>query len=889
MDKARWDKISTIVDKVLTLDKHEQATYLKDTLGGQDALIEEVKEYLKAIEASEKEQFLEKPIADYKTLLQELSASEIPDISSREDFIGMHIGAYKIEKHIAEGGMSSVYLANRDDGQFEQNVAIKFINQRNISDQGKLRFKQEQKILANLRHPNVAMLIDGGVSENGRPFLILEYISGTPIDEYCNNNQLNISQRLSLFKKVLQTIEYAHSNLVIHRDIKPSNIFVTDAGEVKILDFGIAKLLDKNGEISPLETQPGQRLWTPTYAAPEQVLEKPPVTQTDIYALGGLLHKLLTNTPAFDFSNLKLHDIEQAILNDEPAGILTSVDSQSNTEIVEGFGIQKSELKNKIKYDLEAIVNKALRKEPEHRYHSVSLLLEDINRYENNLPISAKKDNLKYKSLKFYKRNKQPLLFIFVILFAVIGMVSYYTIQVNEQRNIAESEAEKARQVSNFLIGLFESTDSYSESGESGLDVRIGSVLKNSTLLIDEELKDQPEIQSDIKITLGNMYINLGAFAEAEELIQGAIQSLSSLGDESKLKLAGSFHQLANVYQETGQLDKADSLLQEALFIYEESEDGLVNKDALESLSLYGNLQWFNKGAYAKADTIMQKNLAIRLEHFSDDPTSMAVAYNDLATLNHAQGKFNEASPYYEKATEIYASALGDHPSLAVALSNYSNLLREINDLDQAEFTQRKALKIHREKTGEENIDVGLGLGNLSNILLKKGQLEEADSLINVSLIMLKDIYGEKHPYVSRNELISAKIRVKEERYEQAEKLLLDLVEDYREIYPPGHPRLSDPMLDLGELYLITGQLDLAENQLSKAFEIRNTGYPADNWRTALTMSAYGEALSKIGRKEQADSLLAKSIDILQAQFGNEDIRTVKSIDRFAANSEINK
>ncbi|MEX2364488.1 MAG: serine/threonine-protein kinase, partial [Balneolaceae bacterium] len=804
---------------------------------------------------------------------------------SQTDLIGETIGHYVIEKLIAKGGMGSVYLAKKNDGQFEQKVAIKFVNPRNFSEHGLQRFKQEQKILANLQHPNIAMLLDGGVTENDRPFLILEFVKGTPIDEYCNTNKLKIPKRLDLFKKVLQTIEFAHSNLVIHRDLKPSNILVTESGEVKILDFGIAKLLDQDDELLSLQTQPGQRLWTPAYAAPEQVLEKAAITQTDVYALGGLLHKLLTDKPVFDFAELNIHEMEQKILEENPSGILSAIDAQEEVEIKQNFGIQKSALKNILKNDLAAIVGKALRKEPELRYYSVSLFLEDINRFENNLPVSAKKANYKYMAGKFLKRNKKPLAYVALIFAAIISIVSYYTSEINEQRRIAELEAEKAQEVSNFLVGLFENTNSFSEEGESGLNVRIGSILENSSNLLDEKLSDQPEVKSDIQVTLGNMYIQLGAFLEAEEQIQDAIKSLNELGDASKLKLAGGFYQLANVYQETGKLDKADSLLQESLFIYEESENGLINKEALASLALYGNLQWFNKGAYAKADTFLQKNLDIRLQHFPDDPTSLAVAYNDLATLNHAQGKFDKAAPYYEKASELYATALGDHPNLAVSLSNYSILLREINELDKAEFTQRKALKIHTEKTGKENIDVGLGLGNLGNILLKKGQYQEADSLLQRSVNMLKNIYGEIHPYVSRTSLTIAKLRVKEQNFEQAEAMFIELIDSYKAAYPPGHPRLSDPILDLGELYLLTDRLNEAENMLSEAYEIRVAGYSKENWRTALTMSAYAEALSKLQRSEKADSLLTLSTEILTKQFGADDERTLKSISRLKNHS----
>ena len=878
MQTNRWQEVSSVLDEVLTIDESEQITYLEEKYGEDEKLVDEVKEFLHSIQESEKTSFLESARDDNESLLKDLNPSAISERLTSGDLVGSTVGPYKITELLGKGGMGSVYKAVRNDGQFDQTVAIKFINIQNASELARNRFKQEQKILANLQHSNIAMLLDGGVIENGLPYLIIEYVEGTRIDSYCNKKKLSLSDRLALIKKILDAIEYAHSNLVIHRDLKPNNILVTESGDVKILDFGIAKLLDEDGDINELLTRTGQRLWTPQYAAPEQVLEKPAQLQTDIYALGMLMYKILGGSQPYQFKEKSIHQVERAILEENPPLMSRRVQKVDNDKVLTNFGIKKRVLTKELSNDLDAIVAKAIRKEPEYRYSSVSLLLEDLMNFEKDIPVMARRGNLTYRAKKYIKRNRQPILFAALLLMVISGLVFYYTAQVNEQRVVAERQAANSQQMTEFLVGIFESANPHHHDGmEAGLSAPIGDVLETNIDRMDEELEGQPLLRGSLKTTLGKMYLRLGEFDRAEVLTTDAIESLSLLDMDTREELASALYELGRVHQERGNTEMADSLLLEAIEIHERTELGLADEQALAAVSMYANLQWFNHGDFDTADSLLSQNLEIRYQHYGDDPGNLAVGHNDLAAMNHGRGSFSDASNHYRQAIDLYREALGDHPSKAVVMGNYSQLLKEYNRLDEAREMQQNSLDIHIESSGERTIDTGLGYGNLADINLLEGNLEAADSLVTRSIDILTEIYGDVHPFVGRNKLIRANILMEQGHLTEAENLSKTLIDEYQQLYPPTHGRQSDPQLTTGKIYLRMDNPEVAKQYLVEALEIRKEGYSKESWRTAVAMKTLSEALIMLDETERAEELLSKSIEILRSEFGEDDFRFVKA------------
>jgi len=388
MEKALWNKIESIVDEALTLSGRERETYIAEQCTNDAVLLGHVTQLLNEIKEADENSFLEFKSDNFRKIANSQQFKKV------EYAKGDAIGPYQVEAIIASGGMGSVYKAKRADGAFEMEVAIKFIKTQNYNRETLRRFELEQKILAKLQHPNIARLLDGGLTKkDGVPYIILEYVNGTPINEYCTKYNCSIEERITLLKQVLQAVGFAHENLVIHRDLKPGNIFVDESGKVKILDFGISKLLEEENEGPGIHTQTGVRLLTTRYAAPEQIRQENITTATDMYALGVVFYELLSGFSPYELENTSRYGIEQAVIHQD--ALKPSQKSNIDTD------------KKKLKGDLDAIALKAIRKEPERRYRVANEFLEDISDFENGLPVSARDGSMKYRTQKFLSRHKQ--------------------------------------------------------------------------------------------------------------------------------------------------------------------------------------------------------------------------------------------------------------------------------------------------------------------------------------------------------------------------------------------------------------------------------------------------------------------------------------------------
>ena len=358
-----------------------------------------------------------------------------------EDLSGSRVGPYRLVHVLGRGGMSAVYLGERVDGDFQQTVAVKVI--RRGMDSGPIlrRFRTERRALAALEHPNIARLIDGDETADGRPYLVMEYVNGLPIDRYCEQRQLSIAARVDLFRGVCEAVQHAHGRLVVHRDLKPSNILVSDDGRVKLLDFGIAKLLEPR-DMGLTATV--QRMMTPRYASPEQVRGEPVTTATDIYSLGVLLYELLTDKPPYQLERATSQEVERVICATEPA--------RPSTVVAAGSRVARS-----LAGDLDNIVLKAMRKEPERRYISAEHLAEDLQRHEEGLPVQARPDTFGYRAHKFVRRNLVAVVAATVVTLALVGATAVSTrlyLQSEQARKEADTQRRTAARVSDFLQSM---------------------------------------------------------------------------------------------------------------------------------------------------------------------------------------------------------------------------------------------------------------------------------------------------------------------------------------------------------------------------------------------------------------------------------------------------
>lgn len=859
MEKKRWQKIGQIVDDALEIDdKKNRTAFIKEKCNDDESLITEVFAFIESIEESAGlwEDLLNSNMVIAEDMAGELSYSS----ATGNHILPRSIGPYRVKKLIAKGGMGNVYLAERKKADFHKNVAIKIVRKEINSQVTIQRFIQERSILSSLNHPHIAQLLDGGITDDGRPYFVMEFIDGVPITQYCNLNSCSLSERLSLFVKMCDAVQYAHTNFVVHRDLKPSNILVKPDGNLKILDFGIAKLTEgKLDEQSLIQTHEGYRMLSLNYAAPEQITGEPVTTSTDVYSLGLLLYQLVTDKRAYNLKDKNLIEAEKIIRENDPKK--PSAVNKEWRKLLQG--------------DLDAIIMKSIRKEPEQRYESARLMLDDIEAYLNDKPVSARHGTFYYKTEKFVRRNKVNLSFAAVIFALLVIIPSYYAQMINEERRIAEAEAQKAEQISGFLVGLFEGADPFGDTEEFGLDTDIGSMLELGEKRIDAELSNQPEVKAALNSTIGRVYFSLGEFDRAEELYSEALQIAESDGLERDLPLYT--FRLGRVYQQIANNRGADSLLKKSIELFENSEEGFQNPEAVSALAVYGSFSWFNKGDTKTAEEYLLKSLQQRQIHFAESDSLMAPAYNDLANLYHSQGDFKEAEKYYKQAVDTYTKLYADNPRTAITMANFSMLLRDQGKFEEAKQYQETALGIVEDKDGQYNIDIALGNGNLSEINMRQGNFHAADSLAKLSLTMLREIFGDLHPYVARTKVVLGMNHYYLEKFSEAEHYFLEAKDEYRQVYPPEHSRLGDPYLELGKLYLKTERLEKAEEHVLKAREIYERSLPDGNMKRAMSASVYGEVLSIRGEIEKADSLLNEGYNHIKKLFDEEDSRLVEA------------
>ncbi|MDX1640458.1 MAG: serine/threonine-protein kinase [Balneolaceae bacterium] len=820
MQQKRWNQIETILDTALTLSGSERTTYINEICGTDDELIEEVYEMLRAIEESEQTNFLESVSDENQHLLQDFSR-----LKSDTDLIGTQIGAFQITEQLGVGGMGTVYKAKRTDGQFSQQVAIKVL-QKGIQSAGTFqRFQLEQEILASLKHANIAQLYDGGVTDDGTPYLVMEYVDGNPIDEYCNKHQYTIEQRLELFRDVCSAVQFAHANLIIHRDLKADNIYVSKDGTVKVLDFGIAKLLDPTlTEKTLLETRPGQKFWTPQYAAPEQVGGSPVTIAADIYALGVLLHKLLTDTFPLSLKDKSLSEVEHIIAKKSPLSPSQSIEqSQHSQKTAQVRQTTPAALQKKLDGDLDAMVLKAIRKEPEYRYDSAGQFIEDLDRLKNGLPLLAQRDTVSYRLQKFIKRYRVgvasgAVFFLLIIAFSVTLVLQQRT--TIRERDRAQQEAEKARQIATFVTNLFHTSNPENEEGNAltALDM-----LDRGTQQLREDMGSYQEVQATLFQTIGDAYASLGHPEQARPLLEEAVAMRRN--------------------QSPGSSELAEAILELALLESQESNSNKVIE-------------------------LLEEALQLQINHYGVQHDKVAEIHNSLGIELNRLGDVDRAINHYRAAINIRKKLLQGEPDadLAANLFNLATLLRESGNLEEAESLYRESLDMVTTALGTDHIFVAYAMGGVAKSLMDQNKHEEALSFLNKAFAILSSKLGTEHPQIATA------------YYEIAEvhraMLKMDIAKDYynkalklrQKILAPDHPDLATSYFGLGMTLLENEQPDSAWTHIYQAVNIWEDSLPEGHWHTATGYGSLGVVLMDKGDYQGAEPYLLKSYTQLKDQ-----------------------
>jgi eukaryotic-like serine/threonine-protein kinase len=788
------------------------------------------------------------------------------------------MGPYRVLRTLGAGGMGEVYLAERADAQFEQQVAIKVVHGGALAVGMHSRLKLERQILAQLDHPNIAHLLDGGALPDGSAYIVMEYIDGIAIDAYCDSNCLDITARLKLFQTVCGAAHYAHQNLIVHRDLKPSNILVTAAGVPKLLDFGIAKLLDDRqaARHTLAVTQADIRVMTPDHASPEQVRGQIITTSSDVYVLGVLLYKLLCGSSPFFISSVRLSEIERAICEKDPpppSEMVSTNDSPESRSLAGTRGTSPNKLRRILSGDLDNIVLMAMRKEPERRYASAQQMASDVQRHLDGMPVIARGDTVSYRTTKFVRRHWLPVTAgisaaILILAFATTTYVQSLRIsaerdRVTQQRERAEHERARAEEVSSFLVNLFKLSD----PGENrGNQVTARELLDSGAQRLHAGLQDQPATKAALLSTVGMVYDSLGQYQDALPLLSESLQLQAQAHDSSHID---TLLELGRAYIGAGDLPAAEAPLQQGLHLAQ-SDAGAMSAETGHALYALGMLR-YQQGKNSDARELYIRSLNI-LESSKAPQTDVSPVLNDLATVYISDHQWTLAKQAYDQALEIDRRMLGDdHPKVAFRLQNLAIVAQNMGDLKQAEVLYRDALQRELRAYGDRHPEVAVTKGNYGLLLQREGRLTEAEPLLRSALEIKLSLYGPNHFMVGYSRVSLAILLHDKGDLAGSENEFRQALAIYDSSLPANHQYRAALLMHFARLLVDRNKAAEALTKSDESIKIWAATSPASSPQTALAHAIHAYALEHLGKSKAAAEELDAAVPVLVKARGTDD------------------
>jgi serine/threonine-protein kinase len=812
MQPERWARIEEVLHLAIDCAPANRAALLDAACAGDAELRAEVESLL----ATENTSFTKSPafVDGIKLLEQKIEKQD----QQRS------IGAYRILREIGRGGMGAVYQAARADDAFQKIVAIKVIRRGLDTEDLVDRFRGERQILAMLDHPNITRLLDAGSTEDGLPYFVMEYIEGEPIDVYCDRCGTPIVERLKLFLQVCSAVSYAHRNLVIHRDIKPGNVLVTKDGVPRLLDFGIAKLLDPSS--GPDMTLTALHPLTPEYASPEQVRGVPVTTATDVYSLGILLYLLLTGRRPYRGPMSSPAEIERSICVEEPL--------KPSAAVAENRRLARS-----LQGDLDNVVLKALRKDPLRRYSSVEQFSEDIGRHLAGLPVIARADTVRYRVSKFTRRHKAGVTAAAMLVIVLIGGVvatAWQARRASAERDRARIETAKADRINAFLQEMLAySSPSYdSPNASKNQDAKVSEVLEQAAKRAEAELRDQPEILAEVERTIGGVYESQGRYDQAEPLLRSALEKFKKMYDADNPRAVETANTLADCL-----LVKGDNAAAEALF--------------------RGNIE-------------IERNAARRGRL---DATRMAYSLGGLGgMLDRASD--NSAESYLREALQYASGFQGKNRAfVAMLYNNLGHVAFRKGDLKESERLGRASIDEYRHLPPGTYVEMAVSLSNLGAVLIRQHKYAEAEPFVREGLDLRRRILGDSNPDTAMGWYRLSDLLYNESDYVRAEQAARTSLEVFRRALakPENDLVFANPLTELGMILNKSGRPREAEKPLRQGLEIRTHLLAPGNQLIAVSQAALGDCLLAQKRYSDAEPFLAASYKTFQSAFGDHDSR----------------
>jgi serine/threonine-protein kinase len=841
----RWQEIQALFLAVADLDPAAQATYLDEACVADPTLRDEVMALLATERRSLDTSFIAGAVAaEARALAADTGAGRL----------GQRVGPYRLLRELGRGGMGTVYLAERVDEQYHASVAIKFVRSAFAAPELARRLRAERQILADLAHPNIAWLLDGGTAADGTPYLVMEYVDGEPIDAWCDHRGVGLAGRLALFRRVCSAVQYAHQALVVHRDLKPSNILVTADGTPKLVDFGIAKLMAG----ADAETTGTLRLMTPAYAAPEQARGGRITVATDVYALGGVLYRLLTGRTPIDVVGVTPGEVERRITETQPAPPSTAAQGEAG-----GWG-------RALRGDLDTIVLKALHKEPARRYASVEQLADDVRRHEERRPVLARPDRWGYRVARFVRRHRLSV----AAATAVAGLLIAFGIVTSLQAARVARERDAAAAVSGFLVSLFGIVDPERSRGDS---VTAREVLDSGVARVRTSLSGQPELQARMMAVMAETYSSLGLYPRAMELARDALRLRQERFGERHRSFAASLGQVAGLHYELGNLDSAVVVYERRL----ELTRGLYASVDLALATALTDLAHAlrARGDYDAAERYGREavDLLRRIVRADADSERMILAdgISNLAQIYHFQGKLPPADSLFRESLGMRRALHGDvHPRVSESLNNLATVLHDEGKLDAAEAMYRDALAVDERVYGPEHTNVSATLVNLGRVLRDRRDLPGAEAAIRRSVDIDRKLSGAQHWAVGYGLNQLGGLRFDQSDFPGAERLYREALAVYDRSLSADNAYRVAPLLGVGNALIRQGRAAQAEAPLRRALQIARAALPPEHWLIGQAESHLGGCLMRLGRLAEAETLVVDGYERMRAALNETDART---------------